>query len=216
MKIVDAALVRDQNENDVDDSCFDSSEMVHMIQKFEDPRLVELREQINLLQFIDSNGVLQRHPQTKFPNDISSDQAHMYGLATGLPFYWRSLDSVFSLLRTSNGDVVSLGYFAFIKRWQWLSNLSLIFQIILFWIPVRWCDGENPTVRLGPIKLNVGYRHWCGDYRLFKQSLYYAPVFIRRLVSKRTLKKMTRLYWAPETNAEWLIAIDDRFIEECL
>lgn len=214
MKIINGALVREQNENDVDDSCFDTSELRHMtnliVQKspFSSSidQIYQVWSQLSISQFI-IDGKLQRHPQTNFMNDISSDQAHMFSLATGM----RPSD-----IRTSNGDIVSLGFLAFILNMKWLSNLCLLGQIILFWVPLRWCDGNNPTVRFGPIKLNIGYRHHCGDYRLFKQCLYYSPWIIRRLVSKKTLKKMTRYYWEPEPNSGWLIAIDDRFIDEAL
>jgi hypothetical protein len=36
------------------------------------------------------------------------------------------------------------------------------------------------------------------------------------MVLKSTLKKMTRYYWEPEPNVEWLIQLDDEFVENCL
>jgi hypothetical protein len=237
MKIINGALVREQNENDVDDSCFDSSELYHMLDKLR--WAGEPRQWPNLSQFI-IDGKLQRHPQTKFMDDISSDQAHMFMLA-----YPRFNDWFISFkpagwfwFKTSNNNLISFGLWALlteVKLWQ---NLSLLIQIILFWIPIRWCDGDNPNFRLGFIKLNCGYRHHCGDYRLFKQCLYYAPKWIKRMVSKKTLRRMTRYYWygekwsppaywigdempgnifePKEPNIDWLIEIDDRFVEECL
>lgn len=212
MKIKSGALVREQNENDVDDSAFDTSEYAHMMGK-----LSPANKYVDLSQFI-IDGKLQRHPQTKFINDISSDQAHMYFLATGrfkeslIPgSFWAQ-----NWPDTTNGNPVSVGFFAAFTGKRWLSNLSLLLQIILFWIPFRFSDSGDPSFRLGPIKLDIGYKHWCGDYRLFTQSLYYAPWWIKYLVSKKTLKKMTRYYWEPEPNIDWLIAIDDRYIDECL
>jgi hypothetical protein len=221
MRIENGALLRDQNSDFAGasgDSCFDTAECKNMLGKIlvinpsegDFTKMVRTFRELNLSQFI-IDGKLQRHPSTAWMNDISSDQAHMYALTTGVV----PVD-VSTTGRTSNGDRVSPGYWAYIHNKQWLSNILLIGQMILFWIPIRWCDGNNPNFRLGPIKLNIGYRHWCGDYRLFKQSLYYAPWIVRRLVSKRTLKKMTRYYWEPEPNAEWLIEIDDKYIEDCL
>lgn len=223
MKIIDGALVREQNPGDVDDSAFDTSELRHeliaiMKKTGLNVEYAKLVQQINLDQFI-IDSKLQRHPKTHFMNDISSDQAHMYALAT--KNYECSIQQGSGWWpRTSNGNLISFGFWAFIGESEFgfrlFQNLSLIFQIILFWIPVRWCDGENPDFRLGFIKLNLGYKHHAGDYRLFKQCLYYAPWILRRMVAKSTLKKMTRIYWAPEPNVDWLIAIDDKFVDECL
>jgi hypothetical protein len=221
MKIVNGALVREQNLNDVDDSAFDTGELGHAqnclamwgVQPY----------QLDPLQFIDVDGDgvidpeedLERHVHTKFRDDISSDQAHMFALWTGMCLIGLK-DKNAWWPRTTNGDRVSIGFWAYIHGFYWLLNISLLIQIILFWIPIRWCDGNNPTVAFGPIKLNLGYKHHCGDYRLFKQCLYYAPIWIKRLVSKKTLKKMTRLYWTPEPNAAWVIEMDDRYVDTCL
>jgi hypothetical protein len=210
MKIINGTLVREQNPNDVDDSCFDSSECRHMTYIRCGNHLG-----VDIKKFL-VNGTLERHPQTNWPNDMSSDQEHMWMLTARATFRDQALTenivlkTVLRGYRTSNKNLVSLGYFALIKRWTWLSNLLLIGQIILFWIPVRWNDGN------GSSRLQFGYRHHCGDYRLFKQCLYYAPWIIRRMVLKSTLKKMTRYYWEPEPNVEWLIQLDDEFVENCL
>lgn len=171
---------------------------------------------VGLNQFI-TDGKLQRHPQTHFESDIPSDQAHMYYLATGEFTESMRPETIFSFWpRTLNKNLVSYGMMAHVSE-NWIAfNLSLLIQIILFWIPVRWHDGNNPSVRIGPIKLDIGFRHHAGDYRLFKQCLYYAPVWIRRLVSKKTLKKMSAIYWEPEPNAQWLLEIDSRFVDACL
>lgn len=218
MKIVEGALLREQNDDfagQSGDSCFDTSELEHMKQALKRKFPYDVWTwALSLPQFIDENKRLQRHPQTKFKDDISSDQMHMFVLATKDTI--ASFPTHVGWPRTSNGNLFSIGLLAEMMHAPALSNLSLLVQIILFWIPVRWCDGNDPTIRFGPIRLNLGFRHHCGDYRLFKQCLFYAPWILRRLVFKQTLKRMTRLYWAPEPNIQWLIEIDDRFIEECL
>lgn len=200
MRVRSGALVREQNENDVDDSCFDTAECFHMLKLLESKKTVSL----NLEQFI-IDGKLQRHPQTKFPNDISSDQAHMFALASlpGLNHTW--LNMVDEFPRTSNGRVLSWGLYAELHNKTWLKNLALFVQMIFFWWPVRWNDGK------GSAKIQFGWRHHCGDYRLFKQCLYYS--WVKHLVRAKTLKKMTRYYWEPEPNKDWLISIDDQYID---
>ena len=212
-------LVRQQNApgdpGAVGDSCFDTADIFHILQQIGD---TQYSHPIKLDAFIDADGKLQRHPRTAWPDDISSDQAHMFLIATR-EFRlgdFATIQIIKNNYRTSNGDKVSLGLRAEINGDTLLKNLLLIGQIILFWVPVRWCDGNNPTVRLGPIKLNLGYRHHAGDYRLFKHCLADAPIYIRRLVRKSTLKKMSRIYWEPEPNANWLLELEDRFVDECV
>lgn len=203
-------LARQQNApgspGSTGDSCFDTSEAYCFYS------WVGWSQVLLLSRFIDSNQKLQRHPNTFWPDTISSDQAHAFLLASRGHYYrdFAVNQIVQNGFRTSNGNLVSVGLYAEIMGWKWLTILSVLGQMILFWVPVRWNDGNVKSYRE---RVQFGFRHHCGDYRLFKLSLRNCPLVVRRLVSKKTLKKMTRYYWEPEPNVQWLIDLDDKFVE---
>lgn len=196
MKLVNGMLEREQNlpNRDIDDSCFDSSELFAM---------EGLNSGVKLWMFVNPvKWELWRHPESKWP--VSSDQVHAYGRAYGI-YTPGLIDSTLFWPRTLDGKLVSAGLWCELRA-PYLRHIPLFIQWLLFFIPVRWNDGN------GSSKIQFGYRHHAGDYRLFKLCL--PKSWVRYLVRSSTLKKMTRYYWEPEPNIDWLIAIDDKYIEE--
>jgi hypothetical protein len=179
--------------------------------------------QINLAPFVTDIGLL-RHPDSPWrENDISSDQASPFLAAANLT--QPSLaDITISRIKkagwkTGNGDYVSTGLLANIKRIegskiQWLYDLSFLGQAIIFKLPFRWSDSKKWFERSSGSS---------SDYLNFINGLLFAKVknkftwpckIALKMVGKDTIIEKIHEYYKPEPNSQWLLDVYKKALEK--
>lgn len=196
----------------IGDSCANTSRYKHA-----KTRLNEPVNDVDLWAFATPAGAV-RHPNAPEKDDkgeswretdFSCDQAEPWLLAAmASDPYLASLIKDYIIhngYRTGNGDLVSPGMFAIVKGWKWLLNLSLVGQVIIFKIPVRWNDGQ---------KKFEDSRDDSADYLNFIHCAIESDAWVRRLIKKSVLKQKIRDYFKDEPNNQWLIDLYDRLIDK--
>lgn len=172
----------------------------------------------DLTQFVTPIGTI-RHP--KVPDDwketdMTTDNEILLYMASkraGLPQANFIKNKVISRgYRTGNGDFISPGYLAELNDWQSLRCVSLAVQSLFFKIPVRWSDASKEP----------WYKFWhhiesskdaCDGYVHWMHCAVNAPKFVRKMISKETLKSKIRLYYKKEPNSQWIIDVLDQVID---
>ncbi len=193
----------------IGDSCAETSRYVHL------QCLNGLIPSLNLKQFITPLGYI-RHPdapaqdannQSWRESDFSSDQGLPLLLALQKTRSIKSEDMRDWFRdhgwKTGNGDFVSPSFLAVIKRWQWLLNLCILVQGILFRLPYRWSESENKFEEM---------KESSADYLNYIHLANYVPKSLR-LISAETLKIKVREYYKPEPNSDFIIDLYDKVID---
>ncbi len=167
---------------------------------------------IDLSPFITDKGIL-RHPESPWKeDDISSDQVSPLLAAASINQLYIS-DRIISLIRnndnrTGNGDLISFGMWAQLRRAEkasnlWFSDLALLGQVLMFKIPFRWSDSKQKFEK------NTN----SSDYLNFVNSLAFAKIkgdtlsskLAKWLTSKDIVLQKVKDYYNPEPNSEWLL-----------
>ena len=192
--------------SNIGDSCAETSRIFHI--KWV---LADWPDEYKLYQFITDSGII-RHPNAPpdwRETDIPTDQALPLYLATRFANYPR-LNTIIKMMivdagyRTGDGNLVSPIFFAILKGWKWLLNLTLLGQIFLFKLPFRWSDSK---------KKFESNKDSSGDYLNFIHAAIYASPFIRWFIGAEKLKQKVRHYYRDEPNVDWLLTDYDKFIE---
>lgn len=161
---------------------------------------------LDLQRFRTMKGYV-RHPNAIWrEDDFSSDQALPLFLAMN-PYLSHEmfLRIVEAGYKTGNGTYVSPGFYALLKGNQWLINMTLWIQTLIFKFPWRWSDER---------KWFEKSEGSSGDYLNWIHASQYAFPWVRNLIKKETLKQKVRDYYKPEPNSAWLINLYDEFINE--
>lgn len=209
MLIDNAAIVMEQNPpgdpGRYGDSCAESSRYQHL--KF---LLGDYKLYINFNQFITPLGVIRSPnvPEEWKEKDTSEDQVKPLLLALRKGTLPEALIVEKQIknagYRTGNGDLITPGFYGIIKEWSWLNNISVCVQSIIFKIPLRWSDSKKWFERSEASS---------ADYLNHIHVAVYSPKWIRKMVSKETLKQKVRDYYKVEPNSEWVIQTYDQVIE---
>lgn len=200
MRFEGGSIVRDQNGSSpgqYGDSCFDTFAfgLSHWFVYKQYPA------EIDHTIFITPTGAV-RHPKSIWrQNDMTEDNEKP------LYIFLRETqnnearqfiaDRCWDDLKTGNMKLVTPGYVAELLNWQWLRCLCLVVQVLAFWFPWYWNDGDWKNGRW-PIRLSWnksdGYLQWALIANL-------APWPVRRLIRKKTLKRKVIEYYMPEIKA---------------
>ncbi len=205
----------------IGDSCAETGRVVHLKALLKDGTV-----QYDLYAFIIPEG-FTRHPTAPEKGALEpkadgspSDSWRNPSMTTDqmLPLYVAGDAGLKNLIklrieadgwRTGNGDLVSPVFYAILKEWYWLVDLSTIAQALAFKLPYRWNEarwkrGENP------FESNT---ESSGDYLNYIHAAIYANKYARKFVSKETLKAKVRHYYRNEPNHDELIALYDQVID---
>lgn len=197
MRFEEGAILRDQNGDSpgkYGDSCFDT--FAFGLSWFRVNK--QYHPQIDHKNFITATGTLRNKHSIWRQNDMSEDNEKpllMFLKETCNTEDWQFVaDRCWDDLKTGNQHLISPGYVAELTGWQWLRCLTQVIQVIFFWFPFYWNDGDFKNGRW-PIRLSWyksdGYLQWA-------LIAYLTPWPFRRLISKTTLKNKIREYYGPE------------------
>ncbi len=165
---------------------------------------------VNLKVFLTLLGGI-RHPQVPEDwkeKDFSEDQGKPLYLAlkrAGMP----EADKLKKFIkdagwRMGNGDLITPGFYAILNDWQWLSDVSVLVQSLIFKLPYRWSDSKKWFERTEGSS---------SDYLNHFHSAVYSPLWIRRLTSKEVMKQKFRDYLKDEPNSQWVIDSYEQALE---
>lgn len=198
----------EQNEmpGAVGDSCAETGRYAHLKMLLSE---YEVLSEVDLTVFITDKGYI-RHPEVPEDwkeKDFSGDQAvPLYlafaraGMAQGHEMRQRLKSNGY---KTGNGDYISIGFFAKLKELQWLQNLSTLAQGLIFKLPYRYSESKKGLEKTEGSS---------ADYLNWLHLAVYTPKWLRKIVSKDTLKQKVREYYKPEPNPI-VIELYDRVLE---
>lgn len=188
------------NSGNLGDACAENARIVHLQIRLIRPTDIPLQLFRTALGYV-------RHPDSPWrENDMSSDQL--------LPLYlcykqlYQSLGyEMFDRIErakwhTGNGDIVSPGFYAFLKDWQWLVDANVLAQALILNLPYRWSDSKKWFEKTG----SADFLNWI-------HAAFYAPHLVREFISKKTLKEKVASYYAPEPNSQFLIDLYNTAID---
>jgi len=199
MRIEDGAIVRDQNGDSpgrYGDSAFDTG--AFLLSHFRTSPGHEYFPQLNHKLFITPTGTI-RHPKAIWrQNDMSEDnEKPLFMFCKEIGDFESAAfiaDRCWDDLRTGNLKLITPAYVAELRDWQWLRCICLVGQVLFFWFPFYWNDGDWKNGRW-PIRLSWyksdGYLQWA-------LNAFLAPKPFRKLIRKKTLKQKISDYYAPE------------------
>lgn len=146
----------------------------------------------NLDMFVTSLGYV-RHPKVPpewAEKDFSSDQALPLYLAWRRSGNYSRSEEMRRRLKykTGNGDLLSPGLFAEMHA-EWLRVPLLLTQLAIFKFPYRWNDERRSFERT---------KNSSADYINFIHVAVYAPKWLRKLISPKTLMDKVMDYYEPE------------------
>jgi hypothetical protein len=192
MHFEDGTLVRDQDGPTSDgrygDSAFDSSAFGlswWFVNK-------QYHPQLKLDQFLTPNGVI-RHPKSIWgANDTTEDQEKPLYMFFRETCNYKQQVQIYDQVtgrgyKTGNGNYVTPGYLAELRKITWLRCLSQLIQVLFFYLPY-WDDGAKRIRFTGKTD---GYLQWA-------LIAYLTPWPFRRLISKAKLKDKILSYYTPE------------------
>lgn len=177
----------------------------------------------NLQPFVTKKGIL-RHPESPWrEDDTSGDQVSPLLAATSIlqPIVAdQILNHIYDAkYRTGNGNLISPGLFAMMRRCRnlkmlWISDLAIVGQALLMKLPVRWSDSKKALEWVG---------NSSADYLNFINFLVHAeskknsswPCWLaKKLISKKKMVERVKSYYEPEPNCDQILDLYARAIEK--
>jgi len=191
------------------DSAAETGRWLHLKILLDEPRDISV---INNFRTI---GGYVRHPSPLLPydwreSDFSSDQwLPLFLAARAAPFYQFWIEMVTRLReagwRTGNGNLCSPILYALVNENQWLINMCVAAQALLFKLPWRWSDSA---------KRFESTQNSTGDYLNWLHAAIHADPWARKLVNPTKLVTKIESYYATEIGTGELLDLYRRLIKK--
>lgn len=166
--------------------------------------------EIKLLNFITKYSYVESaNPLCPSDWEVSSDQCLPWFLAIKCCSLWAPTEMRYrikdSQWKTPDGNYVSPMFYAILTRNNFLLNLFVGLQALIFKLPWRWNDQQKK------FESSVGSS---ADYLNWFHCALYCKSWVRYLVPKSTLLDKINSYYAIEPNAKWLLDLYKKVIDE--